>query len=106
MHQEIWKLYYFKWIITKFHWAELQNIGKTIWCAEDKVFTTTMDKTGYITLMKTLNAISWSMQFETKVSFKANILMDSFLKFETIVIDFTFNKIFDRSYEILRLSIN
>lgn len=75
----------------------LQNIGKTRWWAKDKALTTVMEKTRYVALIKTLSAISSSTEFEPKVSFQAKALMDSFLKFETILTAFTFKKIFDLS---------
>ncbi|XP_022816963.1 uncharacterized protein LOC111349884 [Spodoptera litura] len=75
----------------------LQNIGKTRWWAKDKALTTVMEKTRYVALIKTLSAIYSSTEFEPKVSFQAKALMDSFLKFETILTAFTFKKIFDLS---------
>lgn len=65
--------------------------------AKDKALTTIMEKTRYVALVKTLSAISASTEFEPKVSFQAKALMDSFLKFETILTAFAFKKMFDLS---------
>lgn len=78
----------------------LQNIGKTRWWAKDRALTTIMEKTRYVALIKTLSAISLSMEFEPKVSFQAKALMDSFLKFETILTAFAFKKMFDLSIPV------
>lgn len=61
----------------------LQKIGITRWWAKDKALETIFDVNRYVVLLKTLYSIAYSDQFESKVSFEAQSILQIFLKFDS-----------------------
>jgi len=72
----------------------LQKIGITRWWAKDKALETIFDVNRYVVLLKTLYSIAYSDQFESKVSFEAQSILQIFLKFDTILVAFVFKSLF------------
>ncbi|CAI6365579.1 unnamed protein product [Macrosiphum euphorbiae] len=72
----------------------LQKIGITRWWAKDKALETIFDVNRYVVLLKTLYSIAYSDQFESKVSFEAQSILQIFLKFDTILVAFVFKTLF------------
>lgn len=76
---------------------KLQKIGVTRWWAKDKALKTIFDIERYFVLLKTLFNIAYTNEFESKVSFEAQSILQMFLKFDTILTAFIFKTLFKYS---------
>lgn len=78
-----------------------QNFGQTRWYSHDrslkKIFGSydVLDSDVYLALIKFLENVKTSKNFDSKTTFEASALLDNWTKMETILTAFTFLKIFD-----------
>lgn len=81
---------------------KFENFGKTRWYSHDrslrKIFKSYNDTDidVYVTLIKFLYNVKTGKSFDSKASFEASALLDSWTKMETILTAFTFLRIFDQ----------